>query len=45
VSSRYEISKEPRAKGEALRVYTITDKVAQVKATLKKGLDGALGGT
>jgi hypothetical protein len=36
--SKYEISEGPRAKGKALRVYTATDKVAEVKAKLKKGL-------
>jgi len=38
VTSRYEISEGPKAKGKALRVYTTTDKVAEVKAKLKKGL-------
>jgi F420-dependent methylenetetrahydromethanopterin dehydrogenase len=38
VTSKYEISEEPRAKGKAIRVYTMTDKVADVKAKLKKGL-------
>jgi hypothetical protein len=36
--SKYEISEEPRANGKALRVYTATDKVADVKAKLKKRL-------
>jgi hypothetical protein len=38
VTSKYEISEGPRSKGKALRVYTATDKVAEVKAKLKKGL-------
>ena len=28
MKSRYEISEEPRSKGKAIRVYTVTDKVA-----------------
>jgi len=36
VTSKYEISEGPGAKGKALRVYTVTDKVAEVKAKLKK---------
>ncbi len=42
VTSRYEISEGPRSKGKALRVYTVTDKVAEVKAKLKKGLEKEL---
>ena len=38
VKSRYEISERPRSRGKALRVYTATDKAADVKAKLKKGL-------
>ena len=38
VTSKYEISEEPRAKGKAIRLYTVTDKVAEVRARLKKGL-------
>ncbi len=38
VRSKYEISELPKSKGKALRVYTITDKVADVRAKLKKGL-------
>jgi DNA-binding transcriptional ArsR family regulator len=37
VTSKYEISEEPKTKGKALRVYTVTDKVAELKAKLKKG--------
>jgi hypothetical protein len=38
VTSKYEILEGPRAKGKAIRVYTVTGKVAEVKAKLKKGL-------
>jgi DNA-binding transcriptional ArsR family regulator len=38
VTSKYEISEEPRAKGKAIRLYTVTAKVADVKAKLRKGL-------
>jgi len=38
VKSRYEISERPRSRGKAIRVYTATDKAAEVKAKLKKGL-------
>ena len=38
VKSKYEISELPNSKGKAIRVYTVTDKVAEVKAKLKKGL-------
>jgi predicted ArsR family transcriptional regulator len=38
VTSKYGISEEPRAKGKAIRVYTVTDKVMDVRAKLKKGL-------
>jgi hypothetical protein len=38
VKSKYEISERPRSRGKALRVYTATDKAAEVKAKLKKGL-------
>jgi predicted ArsR family transcriptional regulator len=38
VTSKYEVSEEPKTKGKALRVYTVTDKVADVKKKLKKGL-------
>jgi DNA-binding transcriptional ArsR family regulator len=38
VTSRYEISELDKSRGKALRVYTTTDKVADVKAKLKKGL-------
>jgi len=37
-TSRYEISEQGKTKGKAIRLYTATDKVADVKATLKKGL-------
>lgn len=38
VTSKYEISELPKSKGKALRVYTVTDKVPEVKAELKKAL-------
>jgi hypothetical protein len=38
VTSKYLISEQAKTKGKALRVYTETDKVAEVKAKLKKGL-------
>jgi DNA-binding transcriptional ArsR family regulator len=38
VTSKYEISEEPRAKGKALRMYTATDLVARVLYKLKKQL-------
>jgi hypothetical protein len=38
VKSRYEISEGPRAKGKALRVYTVTDKVERLKRELKRVL-------
>jgi len=38
VTSKYEISEQDKTKGKALRMYTATDKVADVKAKLKKGL-------
>jgi hypothetical protein len=38
VTSKYEISDQDKTRGKALRVYTATDKVAEVKAKLKKGL-------
>ena len=38
VKSRYAILQPDKAKGKALRVYTVTDKVADVKAKLKKKL-------
>jgi DNA-binding transcriptional ArsR family regulator len=38
VTSKYEISEQEKTKGKALRVYTVTDKVADVKTNLKKGL-------
>jgi repressor of nif and glnA expression len=38
VTSKYVISELDKSKGKALRVYTATDKVADVKAKLKKGL-------
>ena len=34
VTSTYRISEESESKGKALRVYTVTDKVAKVKAKL-----------
>ena len=34
----YAISEGPRAKGKAIRLYTVTDKVAEVRAKLKKGI-------
>ncbi len=38
VKSRYAILQPDKAKGKVLRVYTATDKVADVRAKLKKGL-------
>ena len=38
VSSKYEISEQPKLKGKALRVYTATDKIARVLSELKKQL-------
>jgi DNA-binding transcriptional ArsR family regulator len=38
VTSKYEILEEPRAKGKALRVYTVTDKVERLKRELKRVL-------
>jgi hypothetical protein len=38
VTSKYKISELDKSKGKALKVYTVTDKVAEVKATLKKNL-------
>jgi hypothetical protein len=38
VTSKYKISELNKSKGKALRVYTVTDKVADVKTKLKKGL-------
>lgn len=39
VTSKYKVSEDdPKTKGKALRVYTVTDKVADVKAKLKKEL-------
>jgi len=40
VTSKYEISEEPRSKGKALRVYKVSAKVADVKAKLKKAFSG-----
>jgi hypothetical protein len=39
VTSKYELSEAGKSKGKALRMYTVTDKVAVVKAKLKKGLE------
>ncbi len=39
VKSKYVISELDKSKGKALRVYTATDKVADVKAKLKNGLE------
>jgi DNA-binding transcriptional ArsR family regulator len=36
VTSKYEISEQDKTKGKALRLYTVTDKVTEVKAKLKK---------
>ena len=36
VTSKYQISEQPKLRGRAIRVYTATDKVAEVKAKLKK---------
>ena len=38
VTSKYEISEQDKTKGKALRVYTLTDKLADVKVKLKKEL-------
>jgi DNA-binding transcriptional ArsR family regulator len=38
VKSRYAILQSDKSKGKALRVYTVTDKVVEVKAELKKTL-------
>jgi hypothetical protein len=38
VTSRYEISELDKSKGKALRVYTVTDKVADVLSELKRQL-------
>jgi hypothetical protein len=38
VRSKYVISELDKSKGKALKVYTVTDKVADVKAALKKNL-------
>ena len=38
LTSKYEISEEKKSKGKALRKYTVTDKVANVKDELKKEL-------
>jgi predicted transcriptional regulator len=38
VTSKYVISELDKSKGKALKVYAVTDKVAEVKATLKKNL-------
>jgi hypothetical protein len=38
VKSRYVISELPNSKGKALKVYTVTDKVARVLSELKKQL-------
>jgi len=38
VTSKYEISQLDKAKGKALKVYTVTDKATDVKAALKRDL-------
>jgi len=38
VTSKYEISEAGELKGKATRVYTVTDKMGEVKARLKKEL-------
>ena len=38
VTSEYELGFVIKQKGKAFRVYMVTDKVAEVKAELKKGL-------
>ncbi len=38
VTSKYEISEEPKAKGKAIRLYRVTDKAADVRAKLKKAI-------
>jgi hemolysin activation/secretion protein len=37
VTSRYLVSEDQNTKGKALRLYTVTDKVTDVTAKLKKG--------
>jgi DNA-binding transcriptional ArsR family regulator len=39
LTSHYEVSEGPELRGKALRVCTVTDKVAEVKAELKKDLE------
>ena len=34
----HPVFEEPRAKGKAIRRYTVTEKTADVKAKMKKGL-------
>ena len=36
VSSKYEISEQPKSKGKAIRKYWVTDKVDQVISEIKK---------
>ena len=38
VTSKYMVSEQDKMKGKALRMYTATDKVGEVRAKLKKGL-------
>ena len=38
VKSRYAILQQDKAKGKAIRLYTVTNKLADVRAKLKKGL-------
>ena len=38
VTSKYEILEMDKSKGKALKVYSVTDKAAEVKAKLKKTL-------
>ncbi len=38
VTSKYELSEQPKLKGKALRMYTAIDKVARVLSELKKQL-------
>ncbi|HDS44900.1 MAG TPA: ArsR family transcriptional regulator [Methanomicrobia archaeon] len=39
ITSKYGVSEEKKLRGKALRVCTLTDKVAEVKAALKKDLE------
>lgn len=36
LTSKYEISDQPRSKGRSLRIYQVTDKVAKMHSEMKK---------